>query len=164
MGKAVKIKSIFDPTEDEGIDCREMDPKTGEFVFHTLTKQSEKDSCDINKIMARYEKTGMLPELIDREPRYGDFSAVPTFMEAQEVVAKAMTQFEALSAHVRDRFGNDPAQMLAFCADPKNAEEMVSLGLAVKKASVPSGASVPSTQPGSSTDPAAAGAAGGPQA
>lgn len=162
MGKVVKVRSIFDPTEDEGIDCRVLDPKTGEYKFHTLTKQSEKDACDLNLIMARYEKTGVLPDMIRSNPQYGDFSSVPDFLQAQLLVRKANDQFAALDAHVRDRFGNDPAYMLAFCADPANAEEMVKLGLAVAKPNVPTGA--PDTGAKESTNGGSTGSAVGPKA
>lgn len=132
MGKAIKIRSIFDPSEDEGIDFRVADPKTGEFKFHPgRTKQSDKDSCDINLILKRYESTGILPDLIRAEPRYGDFSDVPSYQEACDIVERANTQFEALEARVRDRFNNDPRQMLAFCANPANKAEMVAMGLAL---------------------------------
>lgn len=103
----------------------------------TLTKQSEKEACDINNIMARFEKTGQLPEYIKENPQYGDFSDVGSFMEAQNIVAHAQAQFAALDAHIRQRFDNDPAKMLEFVEqaqqDQKKAEELVNLGLAVPR-------------------------------
>lgn len=128
------VRDAFSVIEDAGLSSDYIDPKTGEVRRKKgKTRQSEKDSCDINLILARYQKTGMLPEMIKADPRYGDFSAVPDFLEAQEIVAKATEQFEALDAAVRYRFENDPAKMLAFVADPKNGAELVKLGLAVKK-------------------------------
>jgi len=95
----------------------------------SLTKQSEKASCDINTILKRYEKTGILPDLIKQDPRYGDFSDMPTFQEAQAIVIHATAQFEALDAPLRKRFGNDPAEFLAFASDKANIDEMRKLGL-----------------------------------
>lgn len=98
-----------------------------------MTKQSFKDECDINNIMKKYKNTGMLPEMIKTQPQYGDFSEVSDYMESMNIVLKAQEQFQNLSADVRNRFQNDPAQFLEFANDPKNGEEMVKMGLATKK-------------------------------
>ena len=37
----------------------------------SLTKQAERDSSDINKIIARFERTGMIENINSREPFYG---------------------------------------------------------------------------------------------
>lgn len=99
-------------------------------VGESLTKQEFKKQCDINTILAKYQKTGQLPDLIKSDPRYGDFSEVGSYQEALDTVILARQQFDALSSKLRSRFGNDPSEFLAFVNDPKNAEEMVSLGLA----------------------------------
>lgn len=112
----------------------EFDPDYRDDLGHfeeTKTKQADAESADINFIMSRYEKTGQLPQMIRNEPSYGDFSDIHSFHEAMEIVGHANSQFYALDGTVRARFGNDPAQMLAFVSDPKNREEMVKLGLAV---------------------------------
>lgn len=98
------------------------------------TKQSDADAADINKILERYQRTGLLPEIIKVEPRYGDFSDAPTFLEAQQIVQHALFQFENLDAQVRKRFQNDPSQFLDFASNPDNASELVKLGLASEKA------------------------------
>jgi len=93
------------------------------------TKQSFKSECDINNIMRKFEKTGILPDLIKQNPRYGDFSEVPDYLAALNTVQKAHEQFESLSAKVRERFANSPERFLAFVTDKSNAAEMRSLGL-----------------------------------
>lgn len=129
----MKIRNCFSPSEDDGIHFLILDSKTGEYKFHPgLTKQADKEACDINNILRKFEQTGVLPDLIRREPRYGDFSSVPSYQESLDIVHRAETQFAALSAEVRDRFGNDPAKMLEFCHDEKNLPEMVKLGLAIE--------------------------------
>ena len=45
--------------------------------------------------------------------------------------------FDGLDAFVRARFQNDPAQFLEFVSDPKNAQEMTSLGIVTGKKSKP---------------------------
>lgn len=92
------------------------------------TKQSFKDECDINVIMRRYQKTGVIPFLDQREPRFMDCSAFD-FQEAQNLVAGARSMFQELSAQLRERFDNDPGRLLEFLNDERNREEAVQLGL-----------------------------------
>lgn len=123
-GERKRPKVMFERVNEKG----EIVPDMGR------TKQADKAACDINNILARFEKTGQLPQMISRDARYGDFSDVATYDQAMMVVAHAQEQFDALDAVVRKRFGNDPAQMLEFCSDPKNKDEMIKLGLALPKA------------------------------
>lgn len=102
-------------------------------VGESMTKQSEKDSADINFIMKRYQKTGILPDLIKKEPRYGDFSEVTDYIQAIQIVQHAEEQFSALDAHIRKRFNNDPSQFLNFVQDPQNQNELIKMGLAEPK-------------------------------
>lgn len=94
-----------------------------------VTKQSDAKDCDINAIFKRYERTGQLPDMIVRDGSYGDFSEVPTYQEALNIVIRAKEQFMALDAGVRNRFDNDPAKFLAFATDEKNYDEMEKMGL-----------------------------------
>lgn len=122
-----------------------------------ITRQADSEACDINNIMKKYEKTGALPDLIKSNPQYGDFSQVGDFMNAIMIVDRAETQFEALDAHIRARFDNDPAKFLAFATDPLNVDEMVKLGLA-KERPVEGGVNSPSSpSPASSKPPAGEG-------
>lgn len=99
------------------------------------TVQSAKDECDINSIMARYAKTGFLVDPLKQptrgNPTFGDFTAVPDFYQAQQMLADATEAFESLPSAVRKRFSNDPGELIAFLADEKNQAEAVKLGLAV---------------------------------
>ncbi|QXP08430.1 MAG: internal scaffolding protein [Arizlama microvirus] len=94
-----------------------------------VTKQSDLKDTDINGIFKRYERTGQLPDMIVKNGSYGDFSAVPDYQEALNIVIHAKTQFESLDAGVRNRFDNDPAKFLAFATDDKNYDEMEKMGL-----------------------------------
>lgn len=97
------------------------------------TKQSEAESCDINKIMARYINTGRLPDYIKDNPTYGDFSEPFDFREALHTVKRAEEQFELLPSKFRNELGNDPAQFLEFVKDPKNKERLIEMRLAKPK-------------------------------
>lgn len=92
------------------------------------TKQASADECDINQMMARYQKTGHLP-LGMGVGRYGDFDTVDDFLSAQLIVKTAELQFNSLPAEVRGRFNNQPQALLAFIQDPANLEEARKLGL-----------------------------------
>lgn len=93
------------------------------------TKQSFKDECDINQIMKKFEKTGILPDLIKTNPVYGDFSDPKTYQESLNLVHHAQEQFSNLSSKVRERFNNDPQKFLEFTSNAENADEMAKMGL-----------------------------------
>lgn len=99
------------------------------FTKPSRTKQSMKEECDINGIMRRFEKTGVITHNAKREAYFADVSEVPDFAQAIEVVRKAEEMFMTLPAKVRLKFENDPAQYVRFCADPANKDAMVELGL-----------------------------------
>ena len=95
------------------------------------TKQSFKDECDINTIVRRFGLTGQLPSDI-RMPLNGDFTNVPDFRTAMDMIVAARESFEAMPADVRSRFHNDAAEFVDFCSDPKNRDEAIKLGLVEK--------------------------------
>lgn len=105
------------------------------------TKQSFKDECNIHTIMDKYHRTGLVTHLNATRPMYGDFSSVPDYQSALNVVINARNEFAKLPASLRDRFMNDPVKLLAFVNDPQNREEAVKLGIlrAEKSESVASG-------------------------
>lgn len=97
------------------------------------TKQSFKEECDINNIMARYIKTGVLEFAARNEAKYGDFTGID-FQAAHDVVARGKTLFAELPAVVRERFENSPSKFLDFVNNPANEAEAVRLGLATAPA------------------------------
>lgn len=99
----------------------------------SMTRQSEAESCDINVIMRRYEKTGLLP-VSTREAVFTDVSEVGSFREALEVIQRATEGFLELPVAVRARFQNDPVAFVDFCGDPENRAELEELGLVEKAA------------------------------
>lgn len=92
------------------------------------TKQSFKEECDINTIMARYQSTGEMPVLNQVAPQYLDATGFD-FQAMQDKVVEARSLFASLPSLLRNRFANDPAQFLAYVADSSNHEEMRKLGL-----------------------------------
>lgn len=97
----------------------------------TEVVQSAKDDADINVIVRRFRVTGYLPTAA-KLPTYGDFTGVSDYRTAMDAVRKAAEGFMELPASIRERFGNDPQQLLEFCSKPANQEELRKLGLAPK--------------------------------
>lgn len=92
------------------------------------TKQSEAESCDVNRIMARFEKTGELPVVVD--PGYfADVSEVGDYLAVQERLREATTLFAQLPLKTREKFGNEPAAFVDFISDAKNVPEFAALGI-----------------------------------
>jgi len=92
------------------------------------TKQSFKDECDINKIMARYVKTGVVEHINNHAPNYG-FATANDFRESLELIAQARSTFADLPAEIRKKFDNDPSNFLGFVEDPNNRSELALMGL-----------------------------------
>ena len=98
----------------------------------TMTQQNFKDECDINSIMSKYKVTGFLVDplkLRTRKPQFGDFTSVPDYQTAQNVIVEGREAFEALPARIRKYFNNDPALYLSFISDVNNLDQALELGL-----------------------------------
>lgn len=93
------------------------------------TKQSFKEECDINNIMKKFEKTGVVSHVKQYGGSYGDISDAMDYKESVELVIKAQDMFMTLPAKLRSRFGNNPAEFLDFVSDPSKKAEMKDLGL-----------------------------------
>jgi len=97
------------------------------------TKKSMQKECDINYLIERYQKKGIIPPIKNKPALYGDFSTVEDFQKSLSVVEKASEQFDGLSPEIKKRFHFDPSEFLKFCTDVKNQEELIKLGLATRK-------------------------------
>ena len=95
-----------------------------------LTEQHHTDTCDINKILAQFMETGIMPNT-NANPQYGDVSDVD-FTHMQNQLATAKTLFEELPEQVKARFNNEMHSFLNFAENPDNLPELVDMGLAVK--------------------------------
>lgn len=98
----------------------------------SMTNQADKDSADINKIIARFERTGNILDLVSgesRQPVYGDFTGLGDYHSMMCAIARANSVFMALSSDIRKRFNNDPGELIDFLKDDKNDAEAVKLGL-----------------------------------
>lgn len=92
------------------------------------TKQSFKDECDINFIMKKYIKTGVVEHLNQNKANYG-FATALDFKASLDLIQEAQDLFSGLPAELRDKFDNDPGEFLAFVENPDNRSEMALMGL-----------------------------------
>lgn len=97
----------------------------------SMTRQEFADECDVNMLMARYEKTGVFPFPDgNASPRYLDLSDIPDFQTAMQVMIDANAAFMSLPATVRREFDNDPAKFVDYASDPEHLEQLREWGLA----------------------------------
>lgn len=93
------------------------------------TKQSFRDDCDINVIIDRMLSGAQVPT-VPGPNNYGDFSDATDYQDTVNRLMAFEEYFSTVPAKIRERFKNDPAQLMLFMDDSANQEEAVSLGLA----------------------------------
>jgi len=99
------------------------------FTDPTRAQQQFREECNINSIMKRYQKTGVIDHINKYEGQYGEISPM-SFHEAQNTIATANSMFEELPSSARKQFKNDPAIFLEYVQDPANADSLRDMGLA----------------------------------
>lgn len=109
---------MMEASNEAGIDCPEP----------TLTQQHMKDECDINVLVDRFVVTGDMPQRT-MPPLQGDFTEIPSYQEALNLMRAADLAFMALPAKIRNQFENDPGQFVEFCSNELNREELKKMGL-----------------------------------
>lgn len=95
----------------------------------SMTEQSHKDSCDINTILRRYQKTGILEHVNKYQGKYMEYPDSTTFHDAMNLVAEANSLFESIPSQIRAEFDNDPSKFIDFMQNPDNREKMEDMGL-----------------------------------
>lgn len=129
----LQFQTRYTPHKSKGFVCSGI----------SKTDQSFKDECDVNKIMEKYKSIENYNAVMALQnpgrpkPQFGDFSSVPEFTAAQNVIAQASELFEALPSNIRDRFNNSPARFLEFMSDESNKDEAIKLGLCAPDPVVP---------------------------
>lgn len=86
--------------------------KSGPFG-KSRTKQSEARQADINWIVAKYEKTGIIP-VSQRAGFFADVSTVGDYRAVLDRVQEAGEFFMQQPAALRAEFENDPTKFLDF--------------------------------------------------
>lgn len=103
------------------------------FTQPTMTQQQFAEDANINNIIAKFQRTGVLGDDPDPNnlPLFGDFTArsASNYQTAMNTVVRAREQFDALPSEIRERFGYSPKALLKFLGDSNNYDEAVRLGL-----------------------------------
>lgn len=115
----------------------------------SLTQQNMLESTNINNIMDKYHRHGLIDHVSKHQGQYGDFTIMPDFQTAMNKLNEAQAMFDTLPAATREIFDNDPGKFLDFATDPENLEEMREMGLAppAKKPPEPQKVQVVSQEP-----------------
>lgn len=98
----------------------------------SLTQQQFKKECDVNQILNKYKKTGMITHINKHQGNFGDFSNVDDYQTSLHKVMTAQASFMQMPSELRNKFNNDPAQLISFMTDDKNKEDCIKFGL-IKK-------------------------------
>ena len=85
----------------------------------SLTQQQFKAECDVNNILAKYRKTGMLTHVHKHQGNFGDFSSVEDYQTSLGKLMQAQQSFESLPSELRAKFENDPAKLISYLSDEK---------------------------------------------
>lgn len=113
-------------------------PNTGAVSFKgqpLKTEQHHKNDCDINTIVKRVMSSGLDP-FADRRHmlRYVDAVNHPDdLMSAFNLIKQANEDFEMLPSDIRERFNNNPQELMNFVHDKSNYAEAVKMGLVVAR-------------------------------
>lgn len=91
---------------------------TGE---ETLVQQQFGEEVDVNTIMRRYGMTGAAPFGEDAGV-YGDFTGIHDYDSAVARIDAARARFMELPASVREKFNNDPGELIRRANEMDEAE------------------------------------------
>ena len=89
----------------------------------TMTKQSHREECDVNMILAKFQKTGAITHVNDNQPQYSVHDGMD-FKEAMDIVTSSKELFAGLPSEIRTHFQNDPAEFLDYVNDPNNQQDV----------------------------------------
>lgn len=145
-----KAYSFYRPHDKVTFGNELVDPFSGEISYPpSLTKQEHAKECDINLIVASFSVTQQWSH-VRANAALGTYADLPDHLDLQEaenIRLQAEAAFMSLPAKVRDRFGSDVKEFLAFVSDPANQEEVYELGLADRPVPPPAPIDPPADPP-----------------
>ncbi len=98
-------------------------PEVKVYTKHGRTKQSQKDECDINKLLSRAARSDTLSHLDKYQSQYGNFADYD-FENHITQIAAGQTIFENLPAEVKREFAQSPQSFFEYVTNPKNADKL----------------------------------------
>lgn len=96
------------------------------------TQQHFKKETNINSILKKYKKSGLLTDPLIKPtvyPQFGDFTDVVDFQTMKNKMIQVQNYFNSLPVEIRNKFGNDPHNLMEFMNNDENKEEAIKLGL-----------------------------------
>ncbi|QXP44271.1 MAG: internal scaffolding protein [Arizlama microvirus] len=130
-----------------------MSKRMGDIVFDSkkdpgavsITKQSFASELNINNIIDRFLKTGVIDPLLvnQRSAVFADVSDIGDYQTCLNKINAVKAEFELLPADVRNKFDNDPAKLLDFVVDPANKAVSIEMGLLPKDDTVAAATEAP---------------------
>jgi phage internal scaffolding protein len=101
------------------------------FEKPSRTVQSDREGTDLKLLLEKYMDTGVVPvfNVPSVPPIDGDFSDVPDFQTMQDMLVDIQEQFDSMPSKIREKFANNPMNMVQFLQDENNVEEAIALGL-----------------------------------
>jgi hypothetical protein len=93
------------------------------FTDDGYTIQEQKDDCDINNIIEKFARTGLINHVNKHEPQFGEFANFD-FQQQQTLIAKATQIFMQLPPKIRQQFNNSPANYIEFVKKQENIDDM----------------------------------------
>ena len=85
------------------------------------TKQAMKQESDVNFIMQKYQKTGLVNFVATHQAQYMECPDVD-FQTAMDTIRKAEEMFMDMPAKLRQKFDHNPGKFLDFIQNPENRE------------------------------------------
>ncbi len=108
--------------------CQRPGKRDSDGNIQYTTEQAHKNQCDVNRIIEKYDKRGIITHVSKFEAKFGDLTGLD-FKSMQDQVANAKSMFSNLPGEIRALFENDPANLLTFMENPDNRDEAIKLGL-----------------------------------
>lgn len=118
--KKPKYQINYQPTQRVQLKCN--DP--------SRTKQSFSNECNVNIIMKKYSKTGLVAHIAKHQGSYGDLTNSADYHQSMNSLLEADSAFASLPSEIRNEFHNNPAEFLDFAQDPENSHKLIEMGLA----------------------------------
>lgn len=126
------VKSPYERTRVQTSDLKEVtDKETGEIRLEkrvSMTQQHHAKNTNINAILRRFERTGVLP-MRTAQPLQGPVPDVESFHDAMNTVIKGRQAFDQLPSKIREEFGNSPEAFLHAFGDETQHERLRELKL-----------------------------------
>ena len=89
----------------------------------TLTVQDQHDSTEINRILDRFQRTGLIEHVNKNQAQYGEFSQY-SYHENLNMIHTIQESFDELPSQVRKQFENDPQKWIEYLGNPDAISDM----------------------------------------